>query len=204
MNALLIIIKMIDGIIYKLYSKDDDEFYVGSTTNFYNRKKDHKSSCNNENDPCYNNKKYQYIRNNGGYDKFDYEILELGEYENEYCMRDRERYFIETLKPSLNSDIPNRTQKEYYEDNKEKKKEYRENNKEKINERDRKYYENNKEKKKEYYENNKEKINEYKNVKIECKFCGSIVRKSDISRHQKSKKCLLAQSQRTNITLTTT
>ena len=60
--------------------------------------------------------------------------------------------------------------KEYRENNKQKRKEYSkeyyENNKEKIKEHDKEYYENNKEKRKEknkeYYENNKEKIKEYR------------------------------------------
>ena len=212
---------MIDGIIYKLFSKDADEFYVGSTTNFHNRKNSHKSNCNNEKDKEYNSKKYQYIRDNSGFENWEFEILELGEYQDKYCMKDRERYFIETLKPSLNSDIPNRTDKEYYQDNQEKineiHREYYKNNKEKLNEKKKEFYENNKEKfiqyrednrekakeySKKYYGDKKEKINEIKRkVKIECEFCGSIVRKSDIAKHQKTNKCL---SQRTDIALTTT
>ena len=77
--------------------------------------------------------------------------------------------------------------KEYRENNKEKiseyhknyNKEYRENNKEKISEYHKEYRENNKEKMKEYYENNKEKIT--------CE-CGTIIIKSCLSTHKKSKK----------------
>ena len=110
---------MIGGIIYKLFCKDADEFYVGSTTKFHHRKIKHKTCCNNEKNKDYNIKVYKYIRDNGGYDKFDYEIVELGEYEDKNCMKDRERYFIETLKPSLNINTPNRTKKEYYETHRE-------------------------------------------------------------------------------------
>ena len=203
---------MIDGIIYKLYSKNALEFYVGSSTNFHKRKSSHKSCCNNQNSKLYNDKKYHYIRDNGGYDKFDYEILELGEYEDEKCMRDRERYFVETLKPSLNSYIPNRTKKEYdkqyHKDNKEKIKEFRENNKEKILKQKATYRKNNKEKiterNKNYREINEEKIKAKWYIKIECEFCKSETTKNHLKRHQATKKCLLAQSQRTDITLTTT
>tara|TARA_R110001632_G_scaffold28910_2_gene76940 strand:- start:1162 stop:1635 length:474 start_codon:yes stop_codon:yes gene_type:complete len=111
---------MIGGIIYKLFCKDADEFYVGSSTEFHKRQLNHKTRCNNKNDIKHNYKVYQYIRNNGGYDNWNYEIVELGEYENKNCMKARESHFIKTLKPSLNSNIPNRSHKEYYEDNIEK------------------------------------------------------------------------------------
>jgi len=44
-----------------------------------------------------------------------------------------------------------------------------------------------KEKMKEYYQINKQRISEQDKQKIECD-CGSIVRRSDISRHKRSKK----------------
>ena len=73
----------------------------------------------------------------------------------------------------------------------EKKKKYNEANKEKISEKKKEYYETNKEKllekRKEYYETNKEEILEKIKEKVRCE-CGSILRKSDMSRHQKSKK----------------
>jgi len=96
--------------------------------------------------------------------------------------------------------------KEYYETNKEKIKEqqkgYCEDNKEKIQERMKEYRDNNKEKIKEYYETNKEKLQERmkeyreKNRKIinenmkeimKCE-CGCEVIKSNLKRHQTSKK----------------
>ena len=54
-----------------LRHKDDNELeniYIGSTCNFKVRKHSHKSACNNPNNNAYNNKKYQYIRENGGWD----------------------------------------------------------------------------------------------------------------------------------------
>ena len=85
--------------------------------------------------------------------------------------------------------------KKYNEANKEKisekKKKYNEANKEKISEKRKEYNEANKEKisekKKKYNEANKEKISEKRKEKVRCE-CGSILRKSDMSRHQKSKK----------------
>ena len=128
--------KMIDGIIYKLFCKDADEFYIGSTTNFHQRKWQHKSSCNNVNTKDYNYPVYKYIRNNNGFNEWEFEILELGEYQDKNCMKNRERYFIETLKPSLNSNIPNRSLEEYlieeYETLQANRKEYHETHKEEI------------------------------------------------------------------------
>ena len=157
---------MIGGIIYKLFCKDFDEFYIGSTTNFHKRKIHHKTSCNNEKDKEYNAKKYQYIRNNGGYDNWNYEILELGEYQDKNCMKNRERYFIETLKPSLNSDIPNRSRKEWCIDEYEKI--------QAIN--------------KKHYETYREKINEKRREKITCEICNCKINLSGLSMHKKTEK----------------
>ena len=71
----------------------------------------------------------------------------------------------------------------------EKEKEYREQNREKISEKNKKYREQNREKmqelQKQYYEANKQKLLEKLKEKITCE-CGSVVRKSDIRRHEKS------------------
>jgi hypothetical protein len=189
-------------VIYKIkHNKDYDDIniYVGSTTNFRVRKNKHKSSCNNENTKDYNYPIYQYIRDKGGWDKFV--MIPIEEYpcnsKNEKEIK--ERYYIDLLKPKLNKQLPTRTNKEWYEDNKEqiceKKKEFYENNKEKIIEKEKKrgkeYYQNNKEKisekRKEWYEDNKDQIIEKRKEKVECQ-CGSIVRKFGIKEHQKSQK----------------
>tara|TARA_R110000803_G_scaffold89315_1_gene156536 strand:- start:1700 stop:2353 length:654 start_codon:yes stop_codon:yes gene_type:complete len=202
---------MIDGIIYKLFCKDFDEFYIGSTTKFHHRKKSHKSCCNNEKNKDYNIKVYKYIRDNGGYDNWNYEIVELGEYQDKNCMKNRERYFIETLKPSLNSNIPNRSikewrideyekvqavQKKYRETHKEEKKEYYEKNKEIISKKKKEYRANNREiiskQRKEYRETHKEEIKKQKEEwgrkKIECEICNCKITRAGLSKHKKSEK----------------
>ena len=79
----------------------------------------------------------------------------------ELCKKEGE---VIRLIGNLNCKIAGRTDKEYYQDNKEKFKIYYEDNKEKINEAKKKYRVDNKDKikieKKEYYENNKEKLSE--------------------------------------------
>ena len=61
-------------IIYKLVHKEDYDnvnVYVGSTTDFIKRKNQHKNSCINEKQKGYNEKKYQYIRDNGGWNEWN-------------------------------------------------------------------------------------------------------------------------------------
>lgn len=63
---------------YKLKHATDNskECYVGSTTNFHHRWCNHKSNCNNSHVKAYNLRVYQYIRANGGFDSWVFEILE--------------------------------------------------------------------------------------------------------------------------------
>jgi len=92
-----------------------------------------------------------------------------------------ERKYIESIK-CVNKYIPTRTDKEYYEDNKDKFKEkvkiWSKNNKDKKNINNKKYY-----------EKNKEKLNK----KIQCEYCNSNINISNIKQHQKSLKCLKFQ-----------
>jgi len=200
-------------LIYKLCCKDLNikEIYIGSTCNFARRKCRHKSCCNNKNGN-YNFKVYQFIRDNGGWDNWDMILVEEFSCENKMQKLQRERYWYEELKADLNRDCPGRGLKEYrqyYEQtHKEEKreyckqyrethheqiKEYRKTHKEEMKEYSKEYREINKQEitknKKEYYETHKEKINENKKETITCE-CGSVVRKADKARHEKSKKHL--------------
>ena len=145
-------------VIYKLVHKDDTDnknVYVGSTTDFRKRKNAHKTVCNNPNSSCYNDPKYQFIRDNGGWNEWI--MIEIEKYpcNDKREAEARERYWIEHYKSSLNKQIPTRSNKEWCEDNKEhikqRQKEYRNDNKEAI-----------KQKKKEWYEVNKEQVSKLK------------------------------------------
>ena len=166
--------------VYEIYCKDTsiDQIYVGSTCNLKKRIILHKSDCYNENSKGFNLPLYKFIRENGGFNNFTYEVLD--DCIDVNCKEDllkKERMYYDLLKPSLNSFRPCITLeekieygkeygKEYYENNKERfkeyGKEYYENNKQKVNERRKDYYENNKQKvnerRKDYYENNKKKV----------------------------------------------
>ena len=162
-------------LIYKLICNDTNitQFYVGHTTNFYDRKRCHKTNCYNEKNRSYNYDIYKYIRENGGWDNWNMIEIEKFPCNNIKEALVRERYWLNELKANLNKTIPSRTQKEYYDDNRNKlleyAKEYRERNenyKEKRAEYMKMWNEKNKEQKAEYAkiwrEKNKEKRAEYK------------------------------------------
>ena len=103
-------------VIYKLVHKEDinnENIYIGHTTNFVNRRYQHKHSCNNSNDKYYNHRMYNYLRNNGGWD--EWVMIEIEKYPCEDIREaeKRERYWIEHHKSILNKKIPGRTREEY-------------------------------------------------------------------------------------------
>jgi len=106
--------------IYKLVHKDDlddKNIYIGHSTNFKQRKKDHKKCVLNpeRNSSCV----YDFIRENGGWDCWDMFKVEDYPCKDVYEAKNRERYWIKELKPSLNNNEPLRTSKEHYKDNKD-------------------------------------------------------------------------------------
>ena len=172
-------------IIYKICCKDPNikDVYVGSTTNFKSRKNHHKGACIKPNNKEYHTYKYQFIRENGGWENWD--MIMIKKYtkcESKLQCLKKERKYVEKLNATLNIQKPTRTNNEWREDNKEyikqQRKQYRENNKELI-----------KQQKKRYQDENNEKIKQYKNEKIKC-ICGSFIARSCITRHRKTKKHL--------------
>jgi len=91
-------------IIYRLVCKDTNikECYIGSTTNMTKRKQAHKSSCNNETSKNYNDKKYIFIRNNGGFDNWSLIMIEEYPCENNLQAHQRERHWTEFYSAKLN------------------------------------------------------------------------------------------------------
>jgi len=120
------------GLIYKLVCLDTDikDIYVGSTTSFKHRKYQHKNSCYNEKSAGYNRNVYKFIRENGGWGNWDMILVESYPCKSSLDLHKREREIIEELKSTLNKNIPSRTNKEWYDDNKEYMKEHYEKNKE--------------------------------------------------------------------------
>ena len=98
--------------IYKLVHKEDydnENIFVGSTTNFRKRKNEHKTNCNYEIVPGQNQKKYTWktmqnmiiyanIKTNGGWGMWD--MIEIEKYpcNDKREAGTRERYWIEFYK----------------------------------------------------------------------------------------------------------
>ena len=158
--------------IYKLVHKEDydnQNIYIGTTTNFRKRKNEHKSRIQKIGNEHYNQQKYVFIRENGGWDMWDMIEIEKYSCNDKREAETRERYWIDYYKSNLNRYIPTRSMNEWHKDNKESRslkcKEYNEKNREHLKLKKREYYENNKEthllKSREYAQRNKEKTQEY-------------------------------------------
>jgi hypothetical protein len=183
--------KYANGLIYRWYCKipekfnllDNDDYY-GSTTCIDNRVSEHKWKWNNINNKSYNYKVYRIVRENGGFDNWEFEIIEFYKCNSKKELELREKYYIKKFKPNLNTTVPRRSWKEYREDNKEKfdayqkehNKKRREHTKNRTEEeieadkktnRERYLKERDKrlEDAKNYYQKNKEEINTNKKIK---------------------------------------
>ena len=184
-------------IIYKLVKNDDlenENIYVGSTTDFTSRKYRHKSCCNNENDKRHNLKVYKSIRSNGGWSEWN--MIEIEKYpcNDKREAEARERYWFEFYNAKLNSvmmfvapEEKNKYIKEYtkqyYLENadkiKQNTKQYRIENADKVKQ----YYIDNYDKKKQYYIENANKFKQ----KITCE-CGKVIANANKLIHAKSKR----------------
>ena len=90
---------------YRIVRKDLDiqECYVGHTTDFNTRKCQHKHNSINNHSDKHNLYVYQFIRENGGWDNWDMILIKTESCNNELEARARERYYIEQIRPTLNS-----------------------------------------------------------------------------------------------------
>ena len=205
-----------NSMIYKLCCNDPNitDSYVGSTVNFKCRKSSHKSKCNNQGGPAYNNYKYQFIREHGGFENWSMILIENFPCDTKLELLKRERYWLEELGATLNKLVPSRTPKEfkkiynethkkeiteynkkYHENHKKERSEFRkiyyEKHKDELNEQNKIYYEHHKEERIEqmkiYREKHKDELNAKKREKITCE-CGSIHTRTGKSNHLRSKK----------------
>ena len=191
------------GLIYKLCCKDTTikEIYVGSSTNFTQRKRSHKNCCNLSSQNRHNLKVYQFIRENGGWDNWDMVLIEYFPCETELDLCRRENYFMNELQASLNSQSPHIYENskeqlhEWYKNNKEKHKintdKWREANREKILEQMKNYREENREKLNKQtlllYHKNKTQYRRRQVEKITCE-CGCDVSRGNMKRHKTTPK----------------
>ena len=110
--------------IYKITDKNNnEEFYIGSANRLSSRKSHHKKNVHNKTSKKYWCKLYQYIRTNGGWENFEFEILENGNCEDtvggsiinilgnsiestlksKQYIKYKEQEYINRLKPTLNT-----------------------------------------------------------------------------------------------------
>lgn len=93
--------------IYKIYQPEIPEMiYIGSTTNFSQRKSNHKKYCHNKVSKKYKYPLYQYIRACGGWDKFTIELVEKYPCKSKGEGLQREKELIEFYKAKLNTISP--------------------------------------------------------------------------------------------------
>jgi hypothetical protein len=206
-----------DYVVYKLCSDFCSDFYIGSTRNMVQRKRLHKSSCNNPNNKEYNLKKNQIIRDKGGFENWRMVPLELMKNSTKFEAEIREEQLRVKLKPMLNSqkatcggltkqeynkqyreehiDHIRERDRQYHCDNRERileySKQYRINNKEYLSEQNKQYRKENidhiKDYMKDYYQENKEKIKSQQSQKTDCE-CGSKINHGEKARHHRTKK----------------
>jgi len=168
------------AVIYRISCKNTNckDTYIGCSIKYHQRKTMHKFQSKDNEQPI-----YKSMRANGGYDNFKFDILCVipnWNVKTDYIKL--EKYFIETLKPNCNKNIPLRTVKEYNIANKEKMKlylqKYVKKNKEKINNYNLKWREKNRTKLSDiannWYKKNKEKVRIRNTKKISC-LCGQNV-----------------------------
>ena len=162
-------------IIYKIVCNDLNvqDVYVGHTTDFIRRKREHKSRFYSS---SIKYKIYEVMRNNGGWDNWS--MIEVMKFpcsdKNEAVAKERE--FFEQMQSTLNSRFPMRLEKEtVFEANKKwsiKKLEWARNDKIKNPDKYKLKYE-------QYY-------NEYCRSKCECS-CGRTIAAGHLKKHLKTK-----------------
>ena len=188
-----------NGMIYTIRSRDS--VYVGSTTNFKGRKRQHKSNININKQF----KLYQTIRANDF--EWDMKPYKLFPCNHKVELEIEEEKIRQTLNADLNmmscngvdTELRRKYHIEYRGQHKEQSKKYREEHKEHNKEYKIKHYQQNREQilkyMKEFRRQNKERINEKTKEKMTCE-CGSCVRRGDIARHKRTKKHMLFLEQK--------
>jgi len=159
------------SIIYHIRDIESKEIvYVGSTTNFPQRKSAHKYSYNHEERKHFTYPIYCHIRNNGGFNCFEIIPIKSLKLENKTQLLIVEQEEIDKHCTLVNRNKAHMT----IEERKEHDKQYREEHKEEF----KKYL-------KQYYQKNKENLNE----SIKCPICNSATLRRHLKRHQLTKKC---------------
>ena len=130
--------------IYKIVCLDPniDDIYIGSTLNLNSRCNSHIMASLNKKQKNYYNKLYTFIRDSGGYENWEMQVIKLYKCETQRELHKEEQKYIDELKPSLNNHNAYTTKEE----EKEKYNKWYQDNKEKHAKRGQKYRQDNKDK----------------------------------------------------------
>jgi len=144
------------SVIYKIVCKNISVSYtyIGSTTNWYNRKALHKSDYYNVSSPRHKLQIYEFIRNNGDWNNFVMILVEEFSCENKRQLDQREQYWKEIYQDNIGINRSFISSEQKIELNKQ----YYKENKEEIKQQKRDEYANDKSYKQKYYEEHKKEI----------------------------------------------
>ena len=110
-----------NGKIYKLVNSIDNKIYVGSTCLTLTKRKHHHKATSIK----FPNRAVYFHIIQIGWENIDIVLIENFPCQSKNELHRRERFFFDELKPELNYQVPTRTQKEYYDENKKEIKEIR-------------------------------------------------------------------------------
>ena len=184
-----------NAVIYKLVCCDPEikDTYTGSTLDFKNRRRCHHFACIHSDHKDYNEHKYQFIREHGGWENWKMVEVKKVEVDDKEHLRQIEQEYIEAdSNNTLNTDRAYRSKEYTRQYNNEWLK-----NRYATNEQYREYkkgvaakhYEDNCESKKayqrDYAKRNAETISKKRSEKVTCEHCGKSISKRNMSRHVK-------------------
>ena len=91
--------------VYKIVCRDKEitEFYIGSSVNFNNRIPKHRKDCTDLNFREYCSPLYMFINVNGGFENWEFEVIKEYKFITKKELNINEQYYIDLLKPNLNS-----------------------------------------------------------------------------------------------------
>ena len=193
-----------NSVIYHIRHMESKEVvYVGSTTNFSQRKGAHKHYWNKEG-KNFTSPIYCHIRDNGGFECFEVIPIKSLKLRNKTELLIAEQEEMDKHRTLANRNKAHMTIEEHKEYQKQYTKQYHEEHKAERNQNAKLYYQEHKAEhkkyEKKYREEHKAEIKQYKklyyqehkeniNESIKCTICNSTVTRGSLKRHQRSKKC---------------
>ena len=180
-------------VIYKIVCNNIEVpyIYVGSTKNFAERIRTHKSVSNGDK---YGNKKvYRIINEHGGWNNWSMVTIETCVCESKAeAVKIERRYYDELTENKMNMIRPMRTSEEAKKHSLEYKKKYDIDNKETLKDYHKQYNNDNKTAYKDYHKQyraaNKERMSTRNSEKIHCEVCQCYNNRSNITKHNKTTK----------------